>query len=153
MFFTILVYCASFIATFFTNRWDDGQPSGYFFFGTYYVSPYGVAKDLLRLAMGVLTDEDYDFIPTGDPSSGNGSPTHPLSRVSQGSIPAFLRRVIIGLPVVGVASLVQMLWTMSMLTPFHFFARLRGRGNSRRERSKDLATIIILVAIVAGAIR
>lgn len=131
----------------------DEQSSGYFFFGSYYVSPYGVAKDLLRLAMGILNDEDFDFgLKQGSPHTPNQS-SGPSQSVPPGPIASFFRRVIIGVPVVGVVSLVQMLWTMSMLTPFHFFTRLRGRGNSRRERSKDFATIIILIAIVAGALR
>ena len=101
--------------------------------------------------MNVLIDEDFDIGVGKD--TYNRTPTQ-IPRTPPGPIASFFRRVVIGVPVVGVVSLVQMLWTMSMLTPFHFFTRLRGGArNNRRDRSKDLTTIIILIAIIAGAVR
>lgn len=117
------------------------------------MSPIGVAKDLLRLAMSVLSDEELDFSFSQSSSASTERSIPRAVRTPPGPLGSFVRRVVLGIPVVGVASLVQMLWTMSMLTPFHFFTRLRGRGNSRRERSRDIATVIILIAIVAGALR
>ena len=71
-----------------------------------------------------------------------------------GFVARIIQRFILGLPVVGVASLVHLLWTLSMLSPLHWMARWRtmNRGN-RRERSRDLATIIVLIAIIGGVLR
>ena len=155
IFFTCILYVASFIATYFFEGLDDRSSYSYgysFYFGTYFVSPFDVARDLIRLALRILRDEEivldnrlFQNSSKGTPLRAFGPPKPP------GVIGNFIRRIVIGLPVVGVASLVHLLWSVSMLAPFHFLTRLRGRN--RRQGSRDIATILILIAIVGGALR
>lgn len=169
--FTILVYFASFIATYFIppppafplENYDEVQSSYRFsFFYGYWISPFDVAKDLIRIMYRVLQDEDILLSTSSSP--GYTSPlrsTSPL-QYSPPAPPGFFgslfRRIILGIPVVGVASLVQMLWSVSMLGPFHWMTRWRNMGGgtgtgSRRSRSRDIATLLILVAVIGGALR
>lgn len=156
--FTILAICSSFIATWFINPDDVDSFSGgwSFFAGGYWVDPFGAAKDFIRIVVRFLRDEDVIMDESMfSRSSSRDAYLQPLRpQGSTGLIARFIQRFILGLPVVGVASLVHLLWTLSMLSPLHWMARWRtmNRG-SRRERSRDIATIIILIAIIGGALR
>lgn len=149
--FTILVYCASFLATVFMDDLDYSPGVGVTFFDTFWLSPSTVASNLMGIVLRILRDED--IILDQRESMPRTSYTRPPIKIStrRSVLGNFVRRVIIGIPVVGVASLVQLLWSLSMLGPFHIFTQLRGRN--RRESTRDIATIIILLAIILGAIR
>lgn len=130
----------------------DAPPSSatsFSIFYGYWVSPTQVAANLIRMALRVIRDEDIIFeenlLKTNQPLPADFVPR------PRGFFANFLRRVVIGIPVVGVASLVQFLLSMSMLGPFHFLTQLRGRN--RRDSSRDIATILVLIAIIYGAFR
>ncbi len=150
--FTFLVYFASFIATFFLDNLDESTSYGptFFFFGT---SPLLVAKDVIKLALRFLQDEDL-FL-EDNPFARKPDVASRVFRLpkERGFISNFFRRVVIGIPVVGAASLVQLLWSISMLTPFHFFTRLGGRDRREGRGSRDFATILVLFAVVMGVLR
>ncbi|KLO13979.1 hypothetical protein SCHPADRAFT_851864 [Schizopora paradoxa] len=154
--FTILVYFASFLATFFLDNLDDTSCSSYghsFYFGFFGPSPLTIAKDIIKLALRFLQDENLfpeDNLFSRSPGLDQRTFSPPKER---GVISSFFRRVIIGIPVVGAASLVQLLWSVSMLTPFHFFTNLRGRNRRDRRGSRDFATILVLFAVVMGVLR
>ena len=156
--FTLLVLSASFVATWFIDPDDaDSFAGGWSFFtGYYWVDPFGAARDFIRIVLRFLRDEDIilDESIFSKSSTDYGYPRPRRPPASIGLIARFFQRFILGLPVVGVASLVHLLWTLSMLSPLHWMARWRSmnRGN-RRERSRDIATIIILIAIIGGALR
>ena len=73
--------------------------------------------------------------------------------IHRGGNAGLLKRILIGIPVLGVASLVQFLYSVSFLGPAHLFTRHAGRGRNRRESSIDIATIIILGAVLLGTLR
>jgi len=149
--FTWIVYLASFLATYFMDDLDapPNSAAGFSFFYGYWISPTEVAGNLIRLALRVIRDEDIVFEEKLlKPNQPLPADFHPRPR---GFFANFFRRVVIGIPVVGVASLVQFLLSMSMLGPFHFLTQLRGRN--RRDSSRDIATILVLLAIIYGAYR
>lgn len=149
--FICIVYCASFLATFFLSgvELDDTPNTGFGYFGYTWISPLDVASNLLKTVFRILYDEDVvaDNLILKSPLK-----TRPkVIYRPPGALESFLRRVFIGLPVVGVVSLVQFLWSASMLMPINALARLRGRD--RRENGRNIATIIILLAVIIGIMR
>ena len=124
--------------------------SGFYLFGGYYVSPTEFAGNLIRTVLRIIRDEDIILDETLLKSGRPLRTDMPRAR-PRGFLANFVRRVIIGIPVVGAASLIQFLLSMSMLGPFHFATQLRGRN--RRESSRDIATILVLIAILYGAYR
>lgn len=152
--FTVLVYFASFLATFFLDNLDESSSSGHsFYYGFFGPSPIAIAKDVIRLALRFLQDENLlfeDNLFARTPNVAQRAFSPPKER---GAIASFFRRVVIGIPVVGAASLVQLLWSLSMLTPFHFFTNLRGRDRRDRRGSRDFATMLVLFAVIMGVVR
>jgi len=152
-FFTCLVFGASFIATFYMGDVEDSRMGSLYFYHPYWVSPYDIARDLMKMAYRVLRDEDIIMDNT---ATGAGVPPRPQSpQGPSGPLAHFIRRFILGLPVVGVVSVVHLLYTMSLLGPMNLVTRWRGmrtRGN-RRDSSRDIATLLIMIAIIGGAIR
>lgn len=150
--FTCLAYIASFTVTFFMS--DDYTPRhSFFFFGWNWVSPDEVAYNLMRVVLRILREED--IIDDNKPFSAplRAPPVRSSPPRQLGAFATVLRRVIIGVPVLGVASLVQLFWSMSFLGPVNLLARRLGSGRNRRENSRDIATLIILGAIILGALR
>lgn len=148
-----LFLCMSFFASFLvTYLLDAGQRHtgfGFGFFGFYFVSPSQVVGNILAILRDeeIIPEELFSF----------SSPHIPGVRYfdisSLGKAGIFLKRVLIGIPVLGVASLVQFLYSVSFLGPAHLFTRHAGRGRNRRESSIDIATIIILGAVILGTLR
>ncbi|KAI5123613.1 hypothetical protein M0805_003429 [Coniferiporia weirii] len=151
--FTCLAYFASFFATFFLGSLDeDDYPrTGAVYFGWEWISPISVASNLMRIVLRVLRDEDLlaeDIVINTPPRTDSALPTGPYS---SGILGNFFRRIIIGIPVIGVASLVQLLSAASFLGPLNMLTRFRGRN--RRDNSRDIATIIVVGAIILGILR
>ncbi|TDL28524.1 zf-C3HC4-domain-containing protein [Rickenella mellea] len=151
-FFTLIVFSASFLATFFMQGIENPDTGTGFYYSSYYTWPYDVASDLMKIAFNFLRDED--IIHTRRPASV------PLRRRPKkpsgppGLLARFFGRFVLGLPVVGVASVVHLLWTMSLLGPMHMVTRWRRfRSGNRRDGSRDIAALLLMIAIIAGAIR
>ncbi|KAG1749918.1 uncharacterized protein EDB91DRAFT_1235352 [Suillus paluster] len=148
--FTLLVMCSSYATTYFMNSFEDysSYGSSYYFF----VSPIDVGHDLIRAALRILRDQD------AFPLEENGSRTR-LTRANPAPLPSspsfltrFLRRFIIGLPMIGAGSVVHMLLSLPLLGPVHWIARFRG-NRSRRGNSTDIAAMIIVTLLVVGIAR
>ncbi|OCB88567.1 zf-C3HC4-domain-containing protein [Sanghuangporus baumii] len=150
--FTCLAYIASFIVTFFMSE-DYTPRSTFFFFGWNWVTPDEVAYNLMRVVLRILRDEDIIIDENTLRSPLRAAPTKPTTPQKLGNFAKFIHRIIIGVPVLGVASLVQLFWSMSFLGPVNLLARRLGRARNRRESSRDIATLIILGAIILGALR
>lgn len=150
--FTIIVMVASFITTFLMPAFN--QPSEDTFYNRYYVSPTEVASDLIAAAFRVIRDGGIEDIP--EEPSWFWSPKNPLEdhitpQASSGIVRRFIRRFVLGLPLVGAASLVQMLITAPLIGPVQWIARYRG---SRRNRnSHDIAAVIVVSLLIMGALR
>nr|GAT44114.1 predicted protein [Mycena chlorophos] len=150
--FTALVIASSFITTFFMSYLEE--PSSYYYsrssffsFSPFFVSPWDVFKDIVGAALRILQDEDGETF--GHGSSADASAPH--TEAAPGLVRALVRRFLLGLPIVGASSIVQMLLSLPVISPVHFLARYR--SSRRREGSRDIATLIIVGLILIGAAR
>ncbi|KAF9015083.1 hypothetical protein BDQ17DRAFT_1340459 [Cyathus striatus] len=150
--FTLVVMLASYITTYFMSWFEE--PSLRYYSG-FYISPLEVAQDLVTAAFRVLRDGDMSDILDEDKISFPAStsiPFHPTPRPVPGIIKRFIRRFIIGLPLVGAGSLVHMLLSLQFLGPIQWIARYRGSRN-RRNNNRDAAALIVVGLILLGALR
>ena len=153
MLFTSLVMMSSFLTTFFVTSADE--PSYYWY--SFYVSPIEVVGDLVRASFRIFQDEGgiledillSKLFPT---ESARRRPASLSDSKPPGVVKRFIRRFLLGLPVVGAGSLVHMLLSLPFIGPVHWLARYRGSRN-RRGNSRDLAAIVIVGLIIIGALR
>lgn len=150
--FTGIVMLASYVTTYFISFFEE--PSYHDYSWSYFriISPFEVAQDLISAAFRVLRDGDVagileeDVFPTDIPRTRTGNlPPQP------GFIVRFIRRFLLGLPLVGAASLVQLLLSAQLLAPVQWLARYR--GSRRRDNNRDVAALIVVALIVIGALR
>ncbi|KAH9004366.1 hypothetical protein EDB86DRAFT_2798392 [Lactarius hatsudake] len=155
VFFTAIVFASSFLTTTLISPLDD--PS-YVSYGTsaLYVSgwdywtwtnPYSVGRDLVRAALRIIQDETGGLFDPDAFSSTAPDSTETLS--NPGIVWRFVRRFILGLPVVGAASLIHMLFSLPLLGPLQWIARSRGTRGRHGSRSGDTASMVILF-LLAG---
>jgi len=141
---------ASFITTFFMSAFEKPSTSSWFF----YVSPFEVAQDLVAAAFRVIQDGELSDI-FAEPmyqSAQTRRSSKDLIPSPPGIVKRFIRRFIIGLPLVGAGSVVHMLLSLQMLAPVQFIARYRANRRNRNN-SKDIAALIIVGLLVFGAVR
>ncbi|KAJ7783705.1 hypothetical protein DFH07DRAFT_788846 [Mycena maculata] len=156
--FTLLVLLSSAVTTYFMSWFEESSDSyasyyytrsSFFGFGPtfYVVSPLDVIRDLIRAALRILKDEDGEETIFGHGDTQFGTPVPPSE---PGLLKSFLRRFLIGLPLVGAGSIVHMLLSLQM--PLHLLTRYR-TGNRRRDSSRDIASLIIIGLVLVGAAR
>lgn len=150
--FTFIVMLASFISTYFMSSLQQPSIAGYqwSYFG--FVSPFDVAKDLIAAAFRVLSEgdifldsEEEDAFPLPNFGQSDGTHTPP------GVVMRFIRRFLLGLPLVGAVSVVHLLMSFQALFPVQLLARYRGSRN--RNNNRDVAAFIVVALIVVGALR
>ena len=129
--------------------------TSYFFYSYYYISPWDVGKDLIRAALRILKDQngfdfDEDALLTQSTTKVNVPPV--VARPPPGIFKRFIKRFMLGLPIVGASSLVQMLLSVPFLGPVHWLARYRG-NRSRRGDTRDVAAMVVIVLLLVGAAR
>lgn len=152
--FTAIVMLASYITTYFMAAFEE--PSSYYSYSFFYISPIQVFQDLVTAAFRVLRDGDVagilDDVSFTSPTRTSNStpPTRP--KQTPGLIMRFIRRFVLGLPLVGAGSLVHLLLSVQMLAPVQWLARYRGQRN-RRDNSRDIAALIVIGLLVVGAAR
>jgi hypothetical protein len=157
--FTLIVMLASFITTFFMSAFEE--PSYSYYPSFIYVSPLNLAHDLITAALRILKDGDtaglFDDGFVSKASRGYGGSSTPLNPPMPSAKPSilkkFVRRFILGLPMVGAGSLVHMLLSVPLLGPLQWLARQRGGGRRRRDQSRDIAALVIVAVLVVGAAR
>ncbi|KAJ7357288.1 hypothetical protein DFH08DRAFT_851555 [Mycena albidolilacea] len=151
--FTMLVLLSSFITTFFMSWFEDPSDSYYYrssifgFSSFFYVSPFDTARDIIRAALRILQDTDGEVFGRADTQSDPHTP-----HSEPGLLMSFIRRFLLGLPIVGAGSVVHMLLSVPLLSPVHFLARYRS-NNRRRDSSRDIASLIIIGLVLVGAAR
>jgi len=156
--FSLLVLLSSFVTTYFISWFEESDPysshayysrSSFFgsFFGSsyFFVSPVDIVRDLIRATLRILK-EDVE----GGPIFGQGESEPGPSPSAPGILKSFIRRFLLGLPLVGAGSIVHMLMTFQL--PLHFLTRYR-TSNRRREASRDIASLIIVGLVLVGAAR
>lgn len=150
---------ASFVTTFFVTAFEE--PTHSYFSSFVYVSPLSVAQDLITAALRILKDGDvvglFDEGVISKTSRRRGTATAdtfiPSEPKPRSFLMNFIRRFILGLPMVGAGSLVHMLLSAPLLGPLHWLARQRGGGRRRRDQSRDIAAMVIVALLVVGAAR
>lgn len=154
--FTVLVLLSSHITTYFMAAFEEPSYSYSYYSSYYFTSPFDIAQDLVRAALRILRDGDSVGILDDSMLSKLTTPVGPVSppvpRPPPGIIKRFVRRFVLGLPIVGAGSLVQMLFSVPFLGPVHWLARYRG-NRGRRGNTRDVAAIVIILLLVMGAAR
>ncbi|KAJ7125657.1 hypothetical protein C8R43DRAFT_1029830 [Mycena crocata] len=148
--FTLLVLLSSFITTYFMSWFEEPSESYYYRSNFFFVSPLEIAQDLIRAALRILQDEDGEDGPIfgrGDTPFASSTP-----HSEPGIFKSFIRRFLLGLPVIGAGSIVHMLLSLPFISPVHFLARYRS-SSRRRDSSRDIASLIIIVLVLVGAAR
>ena len=138
-FFTILVLLSSFVTTWFIVDDDDSYS-----FSVYY--PYEVFRNLIKMTIGILADDGMISVTVVRQRTRTYQVKQPQGPPSL--LGRFIRRFLLGLPVVGAGSIAHML--LSIPLPFHWL-RFRTRRTGRQ--SKDLMALIVLAVVLAGAAR
>ncbi|KXN83848.1 E3 ubiquitin-protein ligase MARCH5 [Leucoagaricus sp. SymC.cos] len=158
-FFTILVVLASYITTYFMGAFEEPTTSSYYSWTFFYVSPLEVAQDLVVAALRILKDGGIDGLLDDTISSSRNGPRgrrtddRPLRPPpNPGFVKRFIKRFLLGLPLVSAGSLVHMLLSVGYLVPVQWLARYRGNRN-RRDGSRDLAALIVVALLALGALR
>ncbi|KAG5350654.1 hypothetical protein C0989_009952 [Termitomyces sp. Mn162] len=131
---------------------EEPSTTTYFFSSSFlYVSPFGLMQDLISAALRILQDQDlgglFDDTPKRARSSPGGVPPPTKPR---GLLMNFVRRFVLGLPMVGAGSLVYMLLSAPFIGPLQFLARRRS-GRNRQDQSRDIVALVIVALILAGA--
>ncbi|KAL1748482.1 hypothetical protein HDZ31DRAFT_79612 [Schizophyllum fasciatum] len=159
--FVSLVMLSSVVTTYLMGRLDDDYSYNYWFYGgPFYVAPYDLMRDLIRAALRILQDGDVNtllddaaFGRAGRVRDGRLPPLKaPAPRGKPGFVMRLLRRFVLGLPVVGAGSLIQMLFTVGYLAPIHWLARYRARRRTRGGGG-DVAALLIIGLLLVGAFR
>ncbi|KAH8099411.1 zf-C3HC4-domain-containing protein [Cristinia sonorae] len=128
--FTILVICSSYVTTWLLDDTNDSW---------LVLAPWALFRNLVRASVGTF---DVDFESKMLAYAQKRKEAGPPSLVKR-----LIRRFLLGLPVVGASSVLQIV--LSMPVPFHWF-----RWRTRRNRdSRDIATLILVFIILAGAAR
>ena len=148
LFFVLLVMLSSYVTSYFFATIEEQSVFGTTYF---FVSPIDVAQDLVRAAIQILRDQDILPLELEVPQSLKAPiPTHFLE--PPGLLGRFVRRFLLGLPMVGVGSLIHMILTLPFMGPLQWVARWRG-NRTRRGNDRDLAAAVIIIFIVIGAAR
>lgn len=161
--FTAIVFASSFLTTTFISSLDEpsscdsyGSSAVYLATGGSYwawTNPYSVGRDLVRAALRIIQDETGGLF---DPDAflDSTAPERAETLSDRGIVWRFVRRCILGLPVVGAASLVHMLFSLPLLGPLQWIARSRGnRGRRGGSGSRDTAAVVIIFLLAVGALR
>ena len=131
---------SSFVTTYFIS---DDDEYGYTF-SLYY--PLEVFRNLVKMTIGILADDGMiseTVVRQRTRTYQVKQPQGPPSLLGR-----FIRRFLLGPPVVGAGSIAHML--LSIPLPFHWL-RFRTRRTGRQ--SKDLMALIVLAVVLAGAAR
>ena len=117
-----------------------------------WTNPYSVGRDLVRAALRIIQDETGGLFDP-DAFSSSTAPESAEAISSPSIVWRFVRRCILGLPVVGAASLIHMLFSLPLLGPLQWIARSRGNRGRRGSGSRDTAAVVIIFLLAIGALR
>ena len=149
--FTLIVYLSSFLTSACLGLFEQGVSEGSYIF-SYYFYPIDTFKELVSSTLSILNDE-FGIIEHRDgPRHSSQHPPAPLSTKPDTLIVRLVKKFILGLPLVGIGSLIQMILSMPILGPVHWIARYRS-SRGRRASTRDMTAIIVVGLMVIGALR
>jgi hypothetical protein len=148
--FTLIVYVSSFVTAACISLFEQGVSEDSYI--SYYFYPIDTFKDLVSSTLSILNDE-FGIIELreGSHHRSQNRPT-PLLTEPDALMVRLVKKFLLGLPLVGIGSLIQMILSMPFLGPVHWVARYRS-SRGRRGSSRDMTAIIVIVLMVIGALR
>ena len=138
--FTLIVYVSSFVTAACLGPFERGVSEDSYIFSSYFYPIY-TFKDLVSSTLSILNDE-FGIIEHRDgplprslhrPTSLTPKPDSLVVRLA--------KKFLLGLPLVGIGSLIQMVLSMPILGPVHWIAHYRSFGG-RRGSTRDMTAII-----------
>jgi len=149
--FTLVVYVSSLVTAACLDLFEQGVSEDSYIF-SYYFYPIDTFKDLVSSTLSILNDE-FGIIeqPDGLHRRFQHRPT-PLIAKPDSLVVRLVKKLLLGLPLVGVGSLVHMILSMPVLGPVQWIARYRS-SRGRRGSSRDMTAIIIVGLMLIGALR
>lgn len=148
--FTLIVYVSSFATAACLDLFEQGISEESYIF-SYYFYPIDTFKDLVSSTLSILNDE-FGIIELREGLHKSQHRPTPLSTEPDSLIVRLVKKFLLGLPLVGIGSLIQMILSMPILGPVHWIARYRS-SRGRRGSSRDMTAIIIVGLMVIGALR
>lgn len=144
--FTVIVYISSFITAACLGLFEQGVSEDSYVF-SYYIYPIETLRDLVSSTLSILNDE-FGII---DRPEGLHHPV-PLIAKPDSFVVRLVKKFVLGLPLVGIGSLIQMVLSMPILGPIQWLARYRS-SRGRRGSTRDMTAIVVVGLMVIGAIR
>jgi hypothetical protein len=150
--FTLIVYVSSFVTAACLGLFEQGVSEDSYIF-SYYFYPIDTFKDLVSSTLSILNDE-FGIIEhrDGGPLFRSLHRPSPLTPKSDSLVVRLVKKFLLGLPLVGIGSLIQMILSMPILGPVHWIARYRS-SRGRRGSTRDMTAIIVVGLMVIGALR
>lgn len=148
--FALIVYVSSFVTAACLGLFEQGSSEDSYIF-SYYFYPIDTFKDLISSTLSILNDE-FGIIELREGLHRSQHRLTPLSTEPDSLIVRLVKKFLLGLPLVGIGSLIQMILSMPILGPVHWIARYRS-SRGRRGSSRDMTAIIIIGLMVIGALR
>jgi hypothetical protein len=149
----MLVFLSSFLTTAFLSLFEQSSSNTSYFVSYYSFYPIDTFQNLVASTISIF-NEEFGIIEdrAAHPAAIPSPPHAKVSAKPPGTVVRLAKRFLLGLPLVGMGSLVQMLLSMPLLGPVHWFAQYR-RHRSRRPSSRDTAAFIVLLLLLVGAAR
>ena len=149
--FTLIVYVSSFVTATCLGLFERGVSEDSYIFSSYFY-PIDTFKDLVSSTLSILNDE-FGIIEHRDgPLPRSLHRPTPLTTKPDSLVVRLVKKFLLGLPLVGIGSLIQMILSMPILGPVHWIARYRS-SRGRRGSTRDMTAIIVLGLMVIGAVR
>ena len=149
--FTLIVYLSSLVTTACLGLFEQGVSEDSYIF-SYYFYPIDTFRDLVSSTLSILNDE-FGII---DQREGlNRRSKHrpiPLVTKPDSLVVRLAKKFLLGLPLVGIGSLIQMILSMPILGPVQWIARYRS-SRGRRGSARDMTAIIVVGLMLIGTLR
>ena len=150
--FTFIVYLSSFLTAACLGRFERGVSEDSYIFSYYYYDPIDTFRDLVSSTLSILNDE-FGIIEQRDGLHRRPQyrPT-PLVAKPDSLVVRLVKKFLLGLPLVGIGSLIQMILSMPILGPIQWIARYRS-SRGRRGSTRDVTAIVVVGLMFIGAVR
>jgi hypothetical protein len=149
--FTLIVYASSFLTAACLGVFERGVSEDSYIFSSYFY-PIDTFKDLVSSTLSILNDEFGIIDQLKGPHPRSPSRPTPLTAEPDSFVVRLIKKFLLGLPLVGIASLIQMIISMPILGPVHWIARYRS-SRGRRGSTRDMTAIIVVGLMIIGALR
>jgi len=149
--FTLIVYVSSLVTAACLGLFERGVSEDSYIF-SYYFYPIDTFRDLVSSTLSILNDEFGIIEQRQALRRGSQHRPTPLIAEPDGLVVRLVKKFLLGLPLVGIGSLIQMILSMPILGPVQWIARYRS-SRGRRGSTRDMTAIIVVGLMLIGALR